>query len=298
FQRCFDFLLIPLLSAGLSLLIVVGSGSPLGAGGWQTGNVGQVTTIARSESPGELIPISTGQNAHNFPAVHQLPVNTSVGSIDLSNSLANVEITAVPVAPASALINPPHDTYSYSSLLPAAPEGKNLGITVGLRSIALQHFGNGASAQANSPVSNVALSCAYAMDSHQSIGIEFGQEYLGLDVMAPYDILIGDPATGISKKTTIEQSTSRTEIIAWLGAFYRYSFSEFPIADLHPFAEILGGATRQGPIAKGSLGLEYFSDNSMHYAIGFESTYLNYAMQSSRHYSLKYALTAGLSVTW
>lgn len=301
-KRCLDFFLVPIISAGLSLLFIIVSGSQIGIGEMRLNSSKPIFASIETSQKNTSILSSVRHSNKNV----QERINKSAQSNFDEPKLTSQEsdtilpISNVNLGQISAPLNINTNSPSYNVSKISQPlEKPELGIMITLRTIGFQQFGSGISPTTKSPFENAAVSISYALDIHQSVGIEIGQEGFLRHTIAPYEILIGDPRTGLWTKNTIEQRTTVNNLLTWFGAFYNYSLPELRIfGSIHPFAQVFAGATSQGPLAKGMLGFEFHPDNSLHFRIGAESSYLNYAFQGTRQSSIKYGLTAGLGVSW
>lgn len=301
-KRCLEFFLVPIISAGLSILLIIGSGSEIGIGEMRLHSTKAILAeIKTSESNRSTLSVTSHSNRGVQERVEKSvqskfdePKNDSQESYNI------LTITSVNPALIPARLNTNINTSSYDVSKISLPlERRLLGFVIAIRTIGFQQFGSGISPTSKSPLENAALSISYNLDIHQSIGIEIGQESFSRQTMTAYEVLIGDPKTGLWTKSTIDQRTPVNNLLTWFGAFYNYSLPEVRIfGSIHPFAQVFAGATSQGPLAKGMLGFEFHPDNSLHFRIGAETSYLNYAFQGTRQSSVKYGLTAGLGVSW
>ena len=301
-KRCLEFFLGPIISAGLSILFVIGSGSQMGIGEMRLNSTTVILSeMKTSESNRSALSVASHSNRSVQERVEKsVQSKLDEPKHDLQESYNILSITNVNPIQTPAPLNTNINSSSFEASNISLPlEKRLLGFAIAIRTIGFQQFGSGISPASKSPLENAALSISYSLDIHQSVGVEIGQENFSREIMIPFEVLIGDPRTGLWTKSTIEQRTPVNNLLTWFGAFYNFSLPEVRIFGLiHPFAQVLAGATSQGPLAKGMLGFEFHPDNSLHFRIGAETSYLNYAFQGTRQSSVKYGLTAGLGVSW
>lgn len=81
----------------------------------------------------------------------------------------------------------------------------------------------------------------------------------------------------------------------WAGAFLRYSFAPLG-GGFTPFAQVLGGGTKFGPLGRATVGVQYSPAGPLTFLLGVEGTGMAYQFQNSWFTSSKIGFTYGVAV--
>ena len=304
-QRTSDAFLFPLISAGLSLLVIAISTQSLA--------IDEVRPVQIHSSSGWSRLVDPPASTHHtgvLPA-HSVPgPGVGISRVIATASTGQKEAMHHPFTTAIAEITPatlPELQWvarrsfksGYLSLTPS-PNFAGGFLDFEVRSLGPALFSSGsAKAQTLSPIENAAFDVSYRLDNRQSIGFEVGEECIARDVLVPFKLLVGNPVTGRGSYRTIDRVTNENSLLTWYGIFYQYTAQQWALApSLVPFGRMTLGFTSAGPVAQGIGGLEYLAGDSYAIQAGTEFTYLNYSLEGTRRASVRDALTFGIIGRW
>jgi hypothetical protein len=297
-KRYFDLALIPLISAGLSVMIIIGSGSTLGN---KTNKSEQpYADLLRTPSSPTFKQIGTEVAARrktipvNYEKIIQYQAVQASNNPDISQSISLI-------LPHVDNINGEKEKSIYlnQSLYSIPPERYTQGFSVGVQSILLQRSPGSVVPYTSSPFQNGSISLSYRLDANQSVGIAIGQECFAKEIITPVEMIVGDPITGNSAPKTINQKIAENKPQTYFGAFYSHSLpglSFFTVA--HPFVQMLLGAVSNSVLVKGQAGYYVSFENNIDCRIAVAANYLNYPIEGNRQHSFKYALSVGIGFNW
>lgn len=136
----------------------------------------------------------------------------------------------------------------------------------------------------NALLPNAAFALTMPLGTEHRIGIEMGSESFRQSF------------NGMLADRPVEYY--QVPVLFWMGANYQYSPTEFSILEgLRPFAEITAGmAFAQGPLARGSIGLQYQPSGPIRFSIGIDGAALMYQFQNRWFNSTKWGITYGISI--
>jgi hypothetical protein len=288
FKRYSDALLLPLLSAGLSICILILSG--------QTLAIDKIHFQRMSSSEMQSVVTRLGEQSIAYSKV----VAAQPTVVNATNAVAALDAVPdciIPDEPVNVRIRQLSVVKSWD--LPRS-KGNQSFIDVGVRTIGSSLISNGTQSQpSKSLLQNAAFSLSYRLDDRQSIGIEIGQEFLVREVGFSTRTIVGDPVTGRASVVNSIHRASDNSLVTWYGAHYRYTISDWALAEsIVPFGQVFGGYCSAGPLVKSILGLRYSPLSSVDVSAGAEFTYLNYAFEGNRQASYKAAITVGITGKW
>lgn len=137
----------------------------------------------------------------------------------------------------------------------------------------------------NTLFNNVGLGLSYNLSDYHTVGIEAGKE-------AYPQAFSG---TNYTERLKYQQNYS----YFWYGATYKLSLSEMFVPKVFfPYAQVFGGATTVGPLARATVGLQYRPDKRVTFSLGAEGSVLYYNYQGNLYNSQKYGLTYGVSINY
>jgi anti-sigma factor RsiW len=128
---------------------------------------------------------------------------------------------------------------------------------------------------------NLGLGVRYALSEDVTIGAEVGQETFPVFV-----------------RTSTGDFAPRATLI-WAAAVGRYSAPALPIVDnVRPFIQAGVGASPQGPVGRGTIGLSMMLANGLSMQAGLEATALAYQLDGAWSTTEKLGFTYGLTFQW
>ena len=128
---------------------------------------------------------------------------------------------------------------------------------------------------------NAGLSLLYQLSDHHGVGVEFGSESFA-------QVFEGRRNGQLIR---YEQQPSSS----WAGIFYRYQHD--PIAQgVLPFAQVLLGGSRFGPIGRATVGLAYAPSGPLTFLVGVEGATMAYSFQNTWFTSTNLGFTYGVAV--
>jgi hypothetical protein len=137
----------------------------------------------------------------------------------------------------------------------------------------------------NTILNNSAIGLSYYITDNTAIGLEIGQEKF------PQSFTL--TAYGETKYQ------KQNPLLLWYGLVFRQSIPElFKIESIRPFAQLFLGTTTVGPLARGTIGLQYSPDRRVSLILGWESSYLLYKVQNTYYNTQKNGLTYGVSIRY
>lgn len=132
---------------------------------------------------------------------------------------------------------------------------------------------------------NVGMGVSYNLNDYHSLGIEAGKEAF--------------PQVYSRAIPGENQLWKQNPTFFWYGATYKLALSEIFVPKIfYPFAQIFGGATSVGPLARAIVGLQYRPDKRVTFNLGAEASILYYNYQGTLYDSKKYGLTYGVSINY
>lgn len=136
----------------------------------------------------------------------------------------------------------------------------------------------------NALLPNAAFALTMPLGTEHRLGIEMGSESFRQNF------------NGMLADRPVEYY--QVPVLFWMGANYQYSPTEFSILEgLRPFAEVTAGmAFAQGPLARGSIGLQYQPSGPIRFSIGIDGAALMYQFQNRWFNSTKWGITYGISI--
>lgn len=172
----------------------------------------------------------------------------------------------------------PHVTMKQESL--PLFEDKNDKFTFNLRAInGLQLFPNRFASAPDILFNNVALTALYEIDNNHAFGLDLGQETF--------------PIFDVQSASTLEQRYS----LVWGGISYRYRMNPIQsLFDIQPYAQIVAGGTKYGPISRGLIGLSWQPHNRFSLSFGFEASAMMYNYQNKWFGAQKLGLSYGVNI--
>jgi len=139
--------------------------------------------------------------------------------------------------------------------------------------------------QSNPWFVNMALGAGYNISSDHRIGLEIGQE--------AYPQVFTRDSWG--EELTFYQNP----VLLWYGATYRFSMTDFLVPNvLYPYAQIMGGFTKVGPVGRAQIGLNYSPDKRVSFNLGVESSALWYNVDKVIYDTKKFGFTYGVSINY
>lgn len=152
--------------------------------------------------------------------------------------------------------------------------------TFNLRAInGLQLFPNRFVSAPDILFNNVAVTAFYEIDNNHAFGFDLGQETF--------------PIFDVTSPSALEQRYS----LVWGGAAYRYRMN--PINELmgiQPYAQIVAGGTKYGPISRGLIGLSWQPHHRFSLSFGFEASAMMYNYQNKWFGAQKLGLSYGVNI--
>ena len=137
--------------------------------------------------------------------------------------------------------------------------------------------------QSNPWFSNVGFGVSYNLSKYHALGLEVGQEAF--------------PQSFIRDLYGEQLSQQQNPMLVWFGASYRYSMINLFIPEvLYPYAEVLGGMTKVGPLSRAQIGLQFRPDKRVTFNLGAEGAILWYNVQGKVYDTRKLGLTYGVSI--
>jgi len=138
--------------------------------------------------------------------------------------------------------------------------------------------------QQNQFLSNFTISAFTPLSENWQLGLEAGQESFP---MSFWDI---DETDNYLYK--IEQNPS----LIWAGLGFKYKWNEYIefLANSQPFAHLTIASTSVGPLFRGSLGIQFVSDNGFGIIFGIDGSSLIYQNESKLYTSNKFGLSYGM----
>jgi hypothetical protein len=130
---------------------------------------------------------------------------------------------------------------------------------------------------------NLSLAFSYNIDEHNTIGIEVGQEQFSQRFSRIID--------GQSFQYTQNPS------LFWYGAKYTLNLPELAIFNsIVPYAQIFGGGTISGPLAKAQIGFNYNINSFISLNLAAEAGKLFYNVQNTYYSSDRIGFTYGINI--
>lgn len=130
-------------------------------------------------------------------------------------------------------------------------------------------------------VSNISAGFYLLSGSHHAFGFEVGQE--------PFGQVFRNVQDG--NEIEVEQNP----MLYWICASYKYTFNQIDfLGGLQPYAQVFGGFTELGPLAKTVIGLQYLTGNGFGFNFGIEGSALFYENQNQRYNTNKLGFTYGV----
>jgi hypothetical protein len=135
---------------------------------------------------------------------------------------------------------------------------------------------------ASDPLFNrMSVSVGYQLDASSHIGITFGQEAF--------------PQQFSGREGRLAVRYEQNLLTPWAAAWYRHTFGALLFDDLHPWAEISAGSTREfWPLMRGGVGLAYDLHPLVRLQAGVDLGVLGYRFQdrwfTTRHLGASYGL--------
>jgi len=192
---------------------------------------------------------------------------------DITTISTNFEQT-----PSSVANDMPHIMMKQESL--PLFEDKNDKFTFNLRAInGLQLFPNRFASAPDILFNNVGLTALYEIDNNHAFGLDLGQETF--------------PIFDVQSASTLEQRYS----LVWGGVSYRYRMNPIQsLFDIQPYAQIVAGGTKYGPISRGLIGLSWQPHNRFSLSFGFEASAMMYNYQIKWFGAQKLGLSYGVNI--
>jgi len=129
---------------------------------------------------------------------------------------------------------------------------------------------------------NLAVSLMYRLNSHNAVGLEFGNE--------SYPMVFEGDRNG----QLVRYEQYPTTYFA--GVNYRYTgnnFGKWPIA---PFGQVMAGGSKFGPVGRLAAGFEYSPAGPFSFLLGAETSAMAYNYQNSWYVSPKVGVTYGMII--
>lgn len=126
---------------------------------------------------------------------------------------------------------------------------------------------------------NLAITALYELNENHSVGFDMGQETF--------------PIYEVGESNNLEQRYS----LLWGGAAYKYRMD--PISGLfgiQPFAQIIAGGTKFGPIARSIMGITWQPHNNFSFSLGMEGTVMMYSYNNVWFGAQKLGLSYGVNI--
>lgn len=163
---------------------------------------------------------------------------------------------------------------------PITFEDKSDKFTFNLRAInGLQLFPNRFASAPDILFNNVALTALYEIDNNHAFGLDLGQETF--------------PIFDVQSASTLEQRYS----LVWGGISYRYRMNPISgLLDIQPYAQIVAGGTKYGPISRGLIGLSWQPHNRFSVSFGLEASAMMYNYQNKWFGAQKLGLSYGVNI--
>ncbi|MGC8749001.1 MAG: hypothetical protein ACP5RR_09035 [Candidatus Kapaibacteriota bacterium] len=134
-------------------------------------------------------------------------------------------------------------------------------------------------------LANTGISIGYNLGPSTNIGFEFGQEKFA----QKYSL------TRYGETTYYKQNP----LLFWYGFYFQQGIANlFRWEELKPIARIFLGGTPVGPLARGSVGLQYTPDERVSFYLGWEASILGYKVQDKIYQTKKSGLTYGVTVKY
>ena len=134
-------------------------------------------------------------------------------------------------------------------------------------------------------LNNAGIGIGYELGKNSTIGFEFGQEKF--------------PQRFTLIRDDDKMFYKQNPLLWWYGLYYQQAVSNlFSFEWLKPFAKIFVGGTPVGPLARGTIGLQYTPDRRVSLFLGWEGTILWYKVQNNLYQTRKNGITYGVSVKY
>jgi len=292
--------------AGLLLayfLFTPGTGTPqntqaIAGQGSAKGQVAEVRTGAVPEQPAVAVRVETlyvrvpAKTPPSQPLT-QSPLfaeNNSLDNARLPETSTNLFVSKVPEQ--SQLASSPTRFGSlvsdsrFGEASPLTPGSVDLPVSITIRSLASSLNGDvRIPASVNDAlVANSAFALVFPVATNQRAGVEFGVE-------AFHQVF---QSTRNGRSVQVDQ----TPVLFWLGGTYEAAPWEAPFLEgLRPFVSVTGAyAFSQGPVARGTIGLQYQPAGPVRMSAGYDMAGLWYWDNSNQFFSFKKGFSYGLSV--
>lgn len=128
---------------------------------------------------------------------------------------------------------------------------------------------------------NAGLSLLYQLSDHHGVGLEFGSESFA-------QVFEGRRNGQLIR---YEQQPASS----WAGIFYRYQHDPI-VQGVLPFAQVLLGGSRFGPIGRATVGLAYAPSGPLTFLVGVEGATMAYEFQNTWFTSTNLGFTYGVAV--
>ncbi len=159
-------------------------------------------------------------------------------------------------------------------------------ITLGFRGYSMNSYPNvNVNLGEKGVLTNTGISIGYNLLKNTNVGFEFGQEKF-------------------SQQYTLKRYGELTyykqnPLLWWYGFYLQQNIDNmFILNELKPFARIFLGGTPVGPLARGSLGIQYSPDARVALFLGWEVSYLGYKVQENIYQTKKSGVTYGVTLKY
>lgn len=155
-------------------------------------------------------------------------------------------------------------------------------------------------APGNAIFRDMAVSAVYAVGMHHALGVEYGREsfgqvYASNEQRTPPSPSVRSIANVSAPWLPVVYNENR--VLDWVGAVWKLSFADMALFDaVFPYARTVVGATKDGPLGKFRIGLEYAPWRHALFNAGFEGSLLRYSVQGAWYQTTKTGVTVGLAV--
>ncbi len=155
-------------------------------------------------------------------------------------------------------------------------------------------------APGNALFRDLAISAVYAVSTQHAVGVEYGREsfgqvYTSTDVRTPSSPSVRGIVNTSAPWLPVVYNENRT--LDWVGAVWKLSFADMALFDaVFPYARTVLGATKDGPLGKFRMGLEYTPWPYTLVNAGVEGTLLRYTVEGAWYQTTKLGVTIGLAV--
>lgn len=155
-------------------------------------------------------------------------------------------------------------------------------------------------APGNAIFRDMAVSAVYALGTHHALGVEYGREsfgqvYASAEQRTPPSPSVRSIANVSAPWLPVVYNENR--MLDWVGAVWKLSFADMALFDaVFPYARTVVGATKDGPLGKFRIGLEYAPWRHALFNAGFEGSLLRYSVEGAWYQTTKTGVTVGLAV--